>query len=72
MRKMARIKRQRSYSENSTLDSLKMASDITMKTLNITSNITSASDLNWRKNSISPRRRYLSVGKKVKLNLTLK
>jgi len=59
MRKMARMKRQRSYSENSTLDSLKMASDITLKPLNITS----TTDSNWRKHSILPRRRYLSVGK---------
>jgi len=58
MRKMARMKRHRSYSENSTLDTLKIASDVVIKPLNITSN-----DDNWRKNSVLPRRRYLSVGK---------
>lgn len=63
MRKMARMKRHRSYSENSTLDALKMASDVGTKPLNITSNVLSANDDNWRKNSVMPRRRYLSVGK---------
>lgn len=62
MRKMARMKRQRSYSENSTLDALKIASDITQP-LNITSNSSSSNDTNWRKSSVLPRRRYLSVGK---------
>lgn len=62
MRKMARMKRHRSYSENSTLDALKMASDIITKPLHITSNVSSNDD-NWRKNSVMPRRRYLSVGK---------
>lgn len=64
MRKMARMKRQRSYSENSTLDALKMASDV-MKPLNITTsnNSSSSNDTNWRKSSVLPRRRYLSVGK---------
>jgi len=66
MRKMARMKRQRSYSENSTLDALKMISDPVIKPLNFTSNVSSANDANWRKNSIMPRRRYLSVGKNVK------
>lgn len=66
MRKMARMKRQRSYSENSTLDASKMATDILTKPLNITSNISSANDTNWRKNSVLPRRRYLSVGKNLK------
>lgn len=63
MRKMARMKRQRSYSENSTLDTLKTVSDNATKPLNITSNISSANDANWRKSSVLPRRRYLSVGK---------
>lgn len=71
MRKMARMKRQRSYSENSTLDALKMASDNTTKPLNITSNISSVNDANWRKSSILPRRRYLSVGKNTKLLVQL-
>lgn len=66
MRKMARMKRQRSYSENSTLDALKTSSDTNIKPLNITSNISSANDGNWRKNSVLPRRRYLSVGMNVK------
>lgn len=65
MRKMARMKRQRSYSENSTLDTLKMASDVIAKPLNITSSISSSNDSNWRKNSVLPRRRYLSVGKNI-------
>lgn len=65
MRKMARMKRQRSYSENSTLDTLKMASDVITKPLNITSSISSSNDSNWRKNSVLPRRRYLSVGKNI-------
>lgn len=61
---MARMKRIRSYSENSTLDALKMAQDVTSKSFNITSNnVSSATDGNWRKNSNLPRRRYLSVGK---------
>lgn len=63
MRKMARMKRHRSYSENSTLDTLKMASDVGSKPLNTISNVSSANDDNWRKNSVLPRRRYLSVGK---------
>jgi len=63
MRKMARMKRHRSYSENSTLDTLKIASDVMTKPLNITSNVPSTNDENWRKNSVLPRRRYLSVGK---------
>lgn len=67
MRKMARMKRQRSYSENSTLDALKMASDIITKPLNITPNNSSVSDANWRKSSVLPRRRYLSVGKNTKV-----
>lgn len=62
MRKMARMKRQRSYSENSTLDSLKLVSDNVTKPINFTSNSSSANDANWRKNSVLPRRRYLSVG----------
>jgi len=62
MRKMARMKRQRSYSENSTLDTLKLASDNVTKPINITSMNSSANDANWRKNSVLPRRRYLSVG----------
>lgn len=69
MRKMARMKRQRSYSENSTLDSLKIASDTIIKPLNITSKVATTFDSNWRKNSILPRRRYLSVGKKAKLTI---
>lgn len=61
---MARMKRIRSYSENSTLDALKMAQDITAKSINIpSSNVPSVADGNWRKNSNLPRRRYLSVGK---------
>jgi hypothetical protein len=60
---MARMKRHRSYSENSTLDALKMASDVGLKPLNIISNVSSTNDDNWRKNSVLPRRRYLSVGK---------
>ncbi|XP_050441321.1 la-related protein 1B isoform X2 [Adelges cooleyi] len=65
MRKMARMKRQRSYSENSTLDRLKMASDSVPKTSATTSNVPSVSnDTNWRKNTATPRRRYLSVGDK--------
>lgn len=71
MRKMARMKRQRSYSENSTLDTLKMVSDNVTKPLNITSNISSVNDTNWRKSSVLPRRRYLSVGKNTKLLVTL-
>lgn len=64
MRKMARMKRHRSYSENSTLDALKVVSDVTIKPLTITSNAPpSTNDENWRKNSVLPRRRYLSVGK---------
>lgn len=60
---MARMKRQRSYSENSTLDVLKMASDTTTaKPLNFTSNNYQANDASWRKSSVLPRRRYLSVG----------
>uniref|UniRef100_A0A2H8THF0 La-related protein 1 n=1 Tax=Melanaphis sacchari TaxID=742174 RepID=A0A2H8THF0_9HEMI len=64
MRKMARMKRHRSYSENSTLDTLKNSSDVITKPLNITSNVQSTNDENWRKNSLLPRRRYLSVGEK--------
>jgi hypothetical protein len=63
MRKMARMKRHRSYSENSTLDTLKIATDVITRPLNITSNVPSTNDENWRKNSVLPRRRYLSVGK---------
>lgn len=63
MRKMARMKRHRSYSENSTLDTLKVATDVIIKPSNIASNAQSTSDENWRKNSVLPRRRYLSVGK---------
>uniref|UniRef100_A0A2S2N9Q0 La-related protein n=1 Tax=Schizaphis graminum TaxID=13262 RepID=A0A2S2N9Q0_SCHGA len=64
MRKMARMKRHRSYSENSTLDTSKIATDVITKPLNITSNAPSTNDENWRKNSVLPRRRYLSVGEK--------
>lgn len=63
MRKMARMKRHRSYSENSTLDTLKIATDVITKPLNIISNSQPPNDDNWRKNSLLPRRRYLSVGK---------
>lgn len=62
MRKMARMKRQRSYSENSTLDALKTVSEVVTKPLNINPNVLLANDENWRKNSVLPRRRYLSVG----------
>lgn len=67
MRKMARMKRQRSYSENSTLDASKTSSDIVTKPLIINSNNSLANDENWRKNSVLPRRRYLSVGMITKL-----
>ncbi|XP_050532107.1 la-related protein 1B [Daktulosphaira vitifoliae] len=62
MRKMARMKRQRSYSENSTLDRLKMVSELNPKISNITPAVNN--DYNWRKNTATPRRRYLSVGDK--------
>lgn len=71
MRKMARMKRQRSYSENSTLDTLKMASDVVTKPLIINSNNSLANDENWRKNSVLPRRRYLSVGMNAELFITI-
>lgn len=71
MRKMARMKRQRSYSENSTLDTLKIVSDVT-KPLNITTNPSTANDANWRRNTVLPRRRYLSVGNNFKLFIKIK
>lgn len=68
MQKIPSIKQQHSYSENSTPDTLKVASDIVTKTLNITlngSNISSGNDANLCKSPVLSKRIYFD-GKNTK------